>query len=326
MHEKVQAKLERFVENRDIIRKASVFVEETMVIATALVFTDAGVTPNIDKIKECRQILKGKAGALSNYRGTIELIVTSKMSLQENPEKYIDDVMALEKKLKSSKVFDYSTEIMAAMLVVDAGRLDEADAIVEKYDAIMKLMKKEHPLLTDQNDMPFAMMLALSEKDTETVIKEMEECYDFMRKNFKAGKNSTQGISEVLTLYDTDVASKCSRAIEIYHVLEERGQKYGKEYEFASLGVLCNVDVDAKALADEIAEAAEFLFEKKGFGNWTIGPDARRMFAAMIVAGVYGEEGKNISNSAVADTIAVVVAEEVALLMIIIWSNTMLFI
>ncbi len=126
----------------------------------------------------------------------------------------------------------------------------------------------------------------------------------------------------MLTLYDTPVKEKCDKAIDIFNLLKERGQKYGKDYSFASLGVLTNIEMDKNALADEIAEAAEFLHEHKGFGNWALGSEERRMFAAMVVAAVYGEDSANMTSTAITNSIAVAVAEEIAILMLMVSANT----
>ncbi len=54
------------MENRNIINESIKFGQyETMIVAAALVFTNADRKADIEKIKECREILKKKTGALS---------------------------------------------------------------------------------------------------------------------------------------------------------------------------------------------------------------------------------------------------------------------
>ena len=92
---------------------------------------------------------------------------------------------------------------MASMTLVESGRFAEKDSVIAKYKDIISRMKKEHPIITDHSDFSFVMLLTLTEKDVDTIIAEMEECFRYMRENFHAGKDSVQGISEVFTLYDT---------------------------------------------------------------------------------------------------------------------------
>ena len=324
MNENIKAKCDLFVENRNLIHSNFKFDYDTTSVAAALIFTNADKTADIDKIKECRQILKKKASALSSYRNTIELILTSKMSLQEDPEKYIDNVIALTNKIRRSKLLDDSNEIIAAMNVIESGHLDEADAINEKYQEIMKRMRKEHPILTGSEDVPFAMMLALSDKGVDNIITEMEACYSYIKENFKTSKDAIQAMSEVLTLYDTGVDAKCKKTLDIYNSFKESGHKYGKYYEFASLGVLTNLNMDTSSLVSEIGEVAEYLHQHKGFGNWALGSETRLMFAAMMIAGIYCEDNGNLTGPTSGSTIAVIIAEAIALMMLIIMTNNII--
>jgi hypothetical protein len=321
MNEVLKSKLDAFVENRNIISKGFKFESDQLSVAAALVFANAGVKADIDKMKECRTILKGKTKALSGFQGMVELILLSKMSLQEDPGLYFDDVLRVFEMIKSSKIVEHYEEIMAAVNVVDMGRVNDVDAIVAKYKDLMEKMKKEHPFLTGKDDSPFAILLAMSDKDVDSIITEMEECYNYMRENFKAGRNATQGISEVFTLYDSDVKTKCDKAIQAYDLLKERGAKYGKDHEFASLGILADVNYDLNNLVDEIIEAADYLKSNEGFGNWSLGTSERLMFAAVTTAGIYDEKANALGNS-MANTIAVVVAEEIEMLAITTTMNT----
>ena len=69
--------------------------------------TDAyTIRPDIERIKECRKMLQDRTGLLSGFQGMVELILISKMSLQANPENYIDDVLAVYKQLRSNKLVE----------------------------------------------------------------------------------------------------------------------------------------------------------------------------------------------------------------------------
>lgn len=315
MKDVLKNKLDTFAENRSIISKGFLLQNDELSTAAALVFTNAGRRPDVERIKECRKMVREKTSFLSGFQGMVELILISKMSLQANPENYIDDVLEVYNRLKSSKIVDYYEDIMASMTLVESGRFAERESVIAKYKDIIKRMKKEHPIITDHSDYSFVMLLALNEKNVDTIIAEMEECFSYMRHNFTAGKDAVQGISEVFTLYDTDVKTKCDKAIEIYNLLKERGAKYGRNHEFASLAILTNVDADTNVLIEEIVEASEYLKQKKGFGNWAIGSSERLMFAAVATAGTYDTEINNLGNAA-ANTIAVIVAEEIEMMMI----------
>ena len=93
---------------------------------------------------------------------------------------------------------------------------------------------------------------------------------------------------------------------------------YGAEYnEFASLGSLIDIPVDPDILVDEIIETAEYLKSGKGFGGWSLDKKQRLLFAAMLVGDIYEADQIVTRNSAMNSTIAMVIAEEVAMMVCI---------
>jgi len=106
--------------------------------------------------------------------------------------------------------------------------------------------------------------------------------------------------------------------MQIYKAFAAHGTKYGKSYEFASIGALVDVDEDVDKLVEEIIEANEYLEKKKGFGNWSLGATKRLMFAAMLVADEYDKDVNVTGSAALTGTLATIIAEQVALMMVVI--------
>ena len=79
-----------------------------------------------------------------------------------------------------------------------------------------------------------------------------------------------------------------------------------------------DIDRDADEMAKEIAEAAAYLKGKKGLGMLDLSDKNRLMFAAIL----YGNTltgGNNVNTSTVLEsTMAMVIAQEIALMMIMV--------
>ena len=190
MTENVMRKCDLFVANKNQIHKNFKWDYQLMSVLSGMVFTTENIEADIDSMKNCLKILKKNTGVFSTLRSTERLFLVSKMTLAEDPEKYLKNVKTLYDKIKKGHICKDSYMVVAAINIVDAGRVSEADQIIVKFKDIMKLMKKEHPILTGDEDMPMAISLAMTDKTPEEIVTEMEESYQVLKKELKASSNS----------------------------------------------------------------------------------------------------------------------------------------
>ena len=319
MNKELQDKIELLAANRKIIGDAFKLDYGLNYIIASLLLTEMGVTADVESMKEARKNLKSKTGVLSSWRGLMELVVITKLSVQNAPDKYLDDVLEVYKKILGKKWIESYSFILGAMSIVDFGRTGDADEIVAKTKEILERMGKIHPFLTDDDDESFAVLLAMTDKSVDQIISEMEECYTYLKKTvkIKADSNSIQGLCELIALSEGPMIEKCDRAAELFNTFAEHKARYGTYYEFASLGALIGLDMDKDELVDTIIEAADILKTHKGFTGWTLSDKERLMFAAMLVTQVVSNKNDMaynyaVESSVINNVIAAIVAEEVA--------------
>ena len=289
-----------------------------MNISAALVFTGASREVDIEKLKKCKEILKKNTGVFSSFQSYSEAVIISKMALKDDPEQFLKDIKMVYEKLNKKAFFDNPYLIQGAISICEADRLYDADMLADRYKELFKKMEKKHPFLTSSDDSAFAVLLTLTDKPVDQIIDEMEECFNYLKKQIKlnVGLNEYQGLGEILALTDGDIKEKCDKVVQLYQTFIERKIKWGKEYnEFASLGTLIDLGVDNNVIVDETVEVAEYLKNIKGFGSWSLDNKQRLLFAAMMVGDSYNEAGAIRSSSTISSTVAMVIAEEVALMM-----------
>ncbi|MCR5304732.1 MAG: DUF4003 domain-containing protein, partial [Lachnospiraceae bacterium] len=168
--------------------------------------------------------------------------------------------------------------------------------------------------LASDHDICFAILLAMKEKSVEDVVEEVDEMYRILKERFAFHDSAVYSLCQVLAVYEGTPAEKCEKVTDIYNELKDAGVKYGKEYELASLGTLIDVNLETKALAAEIEETDQYLKTKKGFGFLDMGKETRYMYSAMLVSDCYAKEGTNNRVAVMEGTVAMVVEEEVALM------------
>lgn len=320
MTERLRNKCDLFLRNRNAVSKKFLFEKGIMSIAAGLIFTGADKEADIEKLTECRRILTKHTGFFSEYRDAVKLALLSEMALSETPEQYIEDVKAVYKKLHKGKFRDNSYMVLAAMLTCDLGKQESADEIVEKHNEIMKQMNKLHPILTDSEDISYVLLLALSDRPVDSIISDMNECFDYLKKTckIKAGPDSVQRLSEILALTEVDIREKCDKVISIYDILKNNKADITGGCAFSALGTLVGVDEAPEVIAREIMEADVFLDGCKGFDEKSVNKNQRLMFAVMLAAESCGTSSSVISNTFINNALGIIKAQQIATMITII--------
>ena len=320
MTERLRNKCDLFLRNRNAVSKKFLFEKGIMSIAAGLIFTGADKETDIEKLNECRKTLNKHTGFFSEYRDAVKLALLSEMALSENPEQYIDDVKAIYRKLHKGKFKDNSYMVLAAMLTCDLGKQESADEIVEKHNEIMKQMNKLHPILTDSEDISYVILLALSDRPVDSIISDMNECFDYLKKTckIKAGPDSVQRLSEILALKEVDIREKCDKVISIYDILKNNKADITGGCAFSALGTLVGVDEAPEVIAREIIEADVFLDGCKGFDEKSVNKNQRLMFAVMLAAESCGTSSSVISNTFINNALGIIKAQQIATMITII--------
>ena len=316
MKEMLKIGCELLADNKDLIRKGFAWDMDLMSVAGSVIFTGAGKVADTERMKECQRILKKHKGIFSEFRNNLEIPVLCKMALAENPEKYLLELIEIYDKLSKGKIFGSEYIALTALAICDEHMAGSVDYIVDKTKQLLKAMSKEHPILTSEEDMAFAALLAMTHKSVEEIVEETEDCFEYMKNKFPFHKNSVQSLSHVLTVCEGEPAEKCEKACAIYNALMERGIKYGMDYELASLGALVSIDMTPDELAGEIAEASEYLKTRKGFGNWGMGSKSRTMFAALMAVQAFAPDSAAMDASVLNTSLAIVIAEEICFMII----------
>ena len=313
MTDNLKKKCELLIQNRAAISDKFKFEKDVMSIVAALIFTGADKEADIEKLEECRKILSKHTSAFSEYRDAIKLALISEMALSGEPEQYIDDVKDVYRKLHKGKIKDNSYMVLAAMLICDLGRQDDADVIIEKYNEIMKHNEKQHPFLTDSEDIPYVILLALSGRSVDSVISDIDESFDYLKNICKigSGSDSIQGLSEILALTDGDIREKCESVITIINALKAGKADIGG-YALPALGILINSGESAETIANDIIEADKYLRNCKGFDEKAAEIGQRMMFAASLAAVSYEAASPAISNICIGSAFSIIKPKQVA--------------
>ena len=328
MDQDLARKLELLASNKQTIDHEYMFEMGLSQAVAALLFAIAHQPADIERMRECRKILSKKVSALSAFRDSTELVVLARMAMAQDPEKYIDDTLEIYKIFSKGAFFSDSYMVLTSMIVCDSNQKDNAAAIKARTDEIMRRMAKEHPLLTSNEDLALAALLAMTGREIDDIINDMEECYSYTKNELRLGvdANSIQTLAQILALTDDNIRFQCDKIADLFRAFKDNKNKFGSYLEFPALATLIDVNRPTEWLVRDIIEGAEMLGKNRGFGGLEMDKQTRLMFSAMVASEVYKTDStdddlnKTIINNTV---LTMIIAEEIAL-MIIMMNTTMM--
>lgn len=304
MNETLTRQCELLVENRKTLSKAFKWNFDVMSAACAALVSAGGRPADVEIMKECSRIVKREKGIFSDFRSHLNLAILTKMALSGNPEQYFSDLAAINKMFPRNKIIGSDYRLLAAIIICDRKGLSGAQSCIDRSYEIYDAMRKQHPILTSAEDLPLAALLAAENVSSiDLLIEEMEHCYPLIKKRFHHNE-AAQSCSHVMALYPDDAQAKCSRLFEVWDKLNAAGHRYGKDMEIGVLAALCAMDIPSDEIVRDICDADDYLKKQKGFGAWSIGKRARRMFAALMTINAHAERNEADTGESVTMTIA----------------------
>lgn len=284
MREELQSRCDMFLKNRDMMAEVFAWYNTRLhPVCAEVVMDKEGVTK--EKIKECKKMIEAKTNIFSELRGNAFPPIACHLACAENPEEFLDQIIKVYKTLRKEEVPSGYLPLVALVIVTFGDECDYPKLIQRTADVYAR-MKEEHPILTSGEDSPFAAMLALDIKEPENVIREVEQCYTFLKGSFFS-KNAVQALSHVLAMGEGDTLEKCRRFMDIYMTFKMKGYKFDADYYLPVLGAVSLLPFEINELVDDIIEVAEFLDGKPGFDIFDSSKKERLAHATIIVSKEY---------------------------------------
>jgi hypothetical protein len=308
---------ELFTQNVDVMRSTFKLDYNSMHAIGAFLYTVAGRLADRENLEKNLKILKSRYGIFSEFRAHLTIPMVVKMSLAEDPEVYMEGVSAAYSALSRDFMLGDESRLLAAMILYENARMEDLDRICAHTMEVYRGMKENHPWLTGQPDLPFAVLMGLQDEETERQLLTAEECYGIVEERFPISKDSVQTVSHILAIGKGSAEEKSENFLQMYDTFRECGLRLSGD-SMPILAVLVNSGLSAGEAAAQTKENDEFLKRQKGFGMLGTGGDLRRMFAAAITSVNMIPEDPAVFGALSGTVLAVILAIEIAIMISVI--------
>ena len=316
MKQSLQARCEAQIRNETTMRKAAKIEYEPVLKLCAMMHVNAGREVDPERMKECAQILKNKAGIFSNFRGTLQRVVVAKMALAEDPDAYIDSVMDVYGQLKAGRKLPGEMFAMAATTIVDNCPAEKRADVVEKTRDTYARVKEAHPFLTDESDLSLIALMIMAGKDPGQAAEEAEELFRAMKEDYKIGSDVAQSAAMVLALSDKPADRKLKDFFGLYDACREAKHATSRDKAMVIYAAFAAADFNLDETVAAIGETDDWLKGQKGYGAFVLGSSERRLFAAATV--LEDMQAGSPASTAVTGAVAQTIVEELVLILVMI--------
>ena len=317
MDTRLQKLCDDYIANRQEVEKAFKIENSAVYPICANIFLTHEQTADADRIKECKRHISEKTGVFNYFRGNMQAPAACVLACSSDPEEMMFQALETYKLLKEH--FSSCEQlVLASLMLTELAEPSAMNDIAERAESIYKLMKEKHRFITDYRDSVFAVLLAMSECDNESIINDMEHCFTELKG--MTDKNNIQTIAQIFAMSGKPVAEMCGRFKEVFEALRNSGIKYGKYHELPVLAALSITDKSIMQITQDISEVSEYLKDKKGYSG-IFGHDkkTRYMHSAMLLTSYYSPSA--VGSAAAAAVMLAIIAYEMMLMTVIIANN-----
>lgn len=291
MNPDLTALCKQFAINRDEIQRTFIFGTNLLCPVSAMYFVEKHKIANKKDLKNIRNILYIQSPYFSKFKDISRIPTISAMSVAENPEKKLQEILRIYNLLKT-EFFASDYLALAALCLSELPVTAVDNQLPQKAKELYKAMRAKHPFLTGEEDAVFCMLLAASPLSLKEILLHTENCYNILNPYF-ASPNAVQSLSHVLTLLEGDTEEKCNKVISLDKSLKDAGVHYGRLYELASLGTLAILEGHQKDLMSQFLEISSFLDSQEGYGGLLgISKHKKYMHCSMLLSHYYGTQQK----------------------------------
>jgi hypothetical protein len=309
MTDAIERRLKLFADNCALARKSFMFEENTLLLLSALVYTERGKALDGAAMKECKKKINGRVGIFSGFRGKARALLSAHMAASEEGESFFERALWACELLKEQS-FHRSEHIALASLVLAKNCAEiEIRQAADRAGAIFRLIKTAHPYLTSRDDYAYIAMLASRVGDPQVLTAEAEDCYNRLRGNCFP-LNSLQSLSHVLALSPRPAEQKCEKTVELYKLFKTLKNRFDRCCALPLIGLLAITEEEPSKAAAEVIEVSNALRSRRGLGPWSITKTLRLMLSAALVS----EEYISRLTPAPADTSLITAASALALI------------
>lgn len=313
MNENLKKKVDLMVENYSVLKEDFIWDGSLVKHFAAMINANKDKKVDLRKIHEISDYIKSETSCFSYFRGHNKFMMANILAFEDDYKAMFKKIESIYDKLKDNGFKNSEYLPLAAYTITKETEDNDIEFRIKRMRSFYEKMEKNHWWLTSSDDYVLSAVLATTDLEVEETSNKIEECYNALKDNSFTGCNELQTLSHILALGEEDVNKKVTRVMDLYEGLKTVKCKISYS-GLPSLGVLALITDDIKEVLEEAKEIHDYIYEKSGYGFWSLDRNMRVILALNLISAYYVENIKSeVLEVTLANSInAILIAQEQA--------------
>lgn len=281
----LKSRIEKLISVNDIIKREFKWSSDVYTRSfAALVYGMSDKEFDLDELKGLQQFMKNNTGVFSHYRShekfTIPALLITKL---ENPRVGFEYVLSYENRLKNAGFTKGPMLAIASYALLLTCNEEMVDIRINKAREIYKRMREKHYWLTGHDDYPLSVLISASEKDSHSIMEEIENYYSMLNKEGLSKSNGLQQLSHILTFSSERAENKVKKCMDVFRFFKDNKIGfYSRDYGVLGLIALAGGNDE---MLWEVSEVYSYLLDESTF-KW-VTKEIKLLMACSLVCDKY---------------------------------------
>lgn len=257
---------DKYIETYEQLRKEMRWTDKKIVMMVAAVYVTSDRELDIHRYVKLCDTIKKEAGLFSYLKSTLSYSVAAMLDSRfEDPFEAFNEMMEVyDIMVRSGFNRSQYTYLAAVAMMQDSPDDHDYKEKIIRAISVHRLMRKDHPFLTSDDDYPLAVLLAQRDKEMEALIEHVEYIYRSLDQNGFWKGNPLQFLSHMLSLDEAHTADELvARTISSSNALKASDIRF-KSMLYPEAGLLAFLGEEVNTL-NEILKLKQALDQESPF-------------------------------------------------------------
>ena len=247
------------IENYKFVKEELRYDGEYINHFASLIYANLGKTIPINKIKKIRSYIKEQTSRMSCFRGDILYILSFLISMEDNIENFIEDIIKTYDLLLDTGFKESQYLVLTSYSLVKHSSTENRFSKVMDMKEVYDTIKRKYYNLTNDEDYLECALLVLSDIEKDEISSNIDSVFESISKLDIFSKNGVQGLTMSLVLSQND--NQLCKIDELLLKFEEDDMKISHQF-LPVLGASVSL-CDSEVYMNEVNEIIKYLREEE---------------------------------------------------------------